>query len=121
MYFQKECNQPTSPWAGLNRNVWTELRQSKRAMPSDEACAIHITKDIVRSISTCHGRYPGWQVKLSDLPMQMHSGIERQPVAEGDACVPLRGQHTFAEQSASCFPFNCAHEHVRGHQNPAII
>ncbi len=83
MCFQKGSNQPTSPWAGLNRNARTESRQSKRTMRSDDACVIHIVKNIGRSISTCPGRYPGWQGKLPDLPMQMHSGIERQPVAEG--------------------------------------
>ena len=31
------------------------------------------------------------------------------------------GGSTRTPMSASCFPFNCAHEHVRGHQNATII
>ncbi|MDF3035263.1 MAG: hypothetical protein K0S28_537 [Paucimonas sp.] len=51
-----------------------------------------------------------------------HSGIKEQRV-EIDTCLPLRGQHTFAAalKSGLCFPFNCAHDHARGHQSGASV
>src|SRR5471030_1651577 len=29
-------------------------------------------------ISTCPGRYPGWQATPPDLPMRLHSGLKRR-------------------------------------------
>lgn len=46
-----------------------------------------------------------------DLPMRQ---------IEGDACLPLRGQHTQVSGNrpeTPCFPFNCRHEHAGGHQS----
>jgi hypothetical protein len=46
--------------------------------------------------STCTGRYPGWQVQPSGLPMHLHSGLRNGCRSIDDTCLPLRGQHTLA-------------------------
>src|SRR5471032_2847494 len=65
--------------------------------------------------------YPTFPCLLYQAQWLSGTACRSRPVERDDTCLPLRGQHTFAALAASCFPFNCAHGHERGHQNPSII
>jgi hypothetical protein len=61
------------------------------------------------------------------FPYKKHSGLRDALSVElmlrTDACFTVAGAahvcHLMIQ--ASCFPFNCGHGHVRGHQNCAIV
>ena len=65
--------------------------------------------------------YPTFPCSMIASTVVVRDSLSPASCWRGDTCLPLRGQHTFAASAASCFPFNCAHGHERGHQNPAII
>jgi hypothetical protein len=66
------------------------------------------------------GRYPGFQASPSHLPMRLHSGIERR-LSHARRLFTVAGTAHAGDQSAQCFPFNCLHEYVSGHQNACSV
>jgi len=87
-----------------------------------------LAKPPVSGTSPVSGRYPGYKFfvwrpyKTFILPShaKLHSGV-KDKLPQGHLLTVAGAAHVGRNQMASCFPFNCKHEYVCGHQSNPIV